>query len=167
MSIRLNHNSAALRVCVDRAEQGRISGRVFGQRLVRPIVFTDIGDLLLQVEAVLDAQNFPQAFQRVRTFVPGKMEQQPPAALGVEDGIPAGEVAAAAGQVTTFLLSVVTRRNTTWQGWTAGSGRNSKAFWSCSSLPTSTCSGRIRKQDPCAPAPALRGREDTFGSCQS
>ena len=59
MSIRLNHNSAALRVCVDRAEQGRISGRVFGQRLVRPIVFTDIGDLLLQVEAVLDAQNFP------------------------------------------------------------------------------------------------------------
>ena len=77
MSIRLNHNSAALRVCVDRAEQGRISGRVFGQRLVRPIVFTDIGDLLLQVEAVLDAQNFPQAFQRVRTFVPGKMEQQP------------------------------------------------------------------------------------------
>ena len=117
MSIRLNHNSAALRVCVDRAEQGRISGRVFGQRLVRPIVFTDIGDLLLQVEAVLDAQNFPQAFQRVRTFVPGKMEQQPPAALGVEDGIPAGEVAAAAGQVTTFLLSVVTRRNTTWQGY--------------------------------------------------
>lgn len=45
------------------------------------------------------------------------MEQQPPAALGVEDGIPAGEVAAAAGQVTTFLLSVVTRRNTTWQGY--------------------------------------------------
>ena len=66
---------------------------------------------------MLDAQNFPQAFQRVRTFVPGKMEQQPPAALGVEDGIPAGEVAAAAGQVTTFLLSVVTRRNTTWQGY--------------------------------------------------
>lgn len=39
------------------------------QRLTGPMAFADLGDLLLKVEGVLDAQNFPQASQRIRTFV--------------------------------------------------------------------------------------------------
>ena len=122
---RLNHQTAALRVCVDRAEGGRLSGRVVSRRLTRPMAFTDIGSLLLQVEAVLDAQKFPQAFERTRTFDP-KKQLRVPAAPSLDEGMSPEAVEAAAGEVSTFQLYVITRRNTTWQGavdWLDGSPR--------------------------------------------
>ena len=125
MSNAFNHYSAALRVCVDRVEDGRISGRVFSQRLTAPITFTDFGGMLLQVEAVLDAQNFPQAFQRARSFAPRQVGTVP-AADCLEDGMDPETVQAAQGAVGTFLLYVITRRSATWQGfvdWLDGSPR--------------------------------------------
>ena len=122
MSMNLTHPSAALRVCVDRAEDGRISGRVFSQRLTQPMAFSDVGSLLLQLEEVLDRQNFPQAFQRTRSFA--KERAAVPAAPEPALGMSAGEVEAAHGEAATFLLYVLTRRNTTWQGkldWLDGS----------------------------------------------
>ena len=122
---KLNHSTAALKICVDRATGEGISGRVFSQRLTRPMPFTDIGSLLLQLEAVLDAQNFPQAFQRTRTFNPGKRSHVP-AADALEDGMSPAEVEGAQGQAGTFMLYIITRRNTTWQGfidWLDGSPR--------------------------------------------
>lgn len=124
MPLNLNHMSAALRVCVDKAEEGRISGRVYSQRLTKPVSFTDVGSLLLQVEEVLNKQNFPQAFQRTRTFVRRKDDTGVPAAASLEDAMSVEEVAAARGEVTTFLIYVITRRSTTWQGrvdWLDGS----------------------------------------------
>lgn len=115
MPANLNHISAAFRVCVDGAEDGRISGRVFSQRLTAPLLFSDIGNLLLQMEAVLDKQNFPQAFQRTRSFSPAKGAAVP-AAPSLTDGMSAETVAAAAGALCTFTLYVITRRSTTWQG---------------------------------------------------
>lgn len=123
MSNAFNHYSAALRVCVDQVEDGRISGRVFSQRLITPITFADFGGMLLQVEAVLDAQNFPQAFQRTRSFAP-RQTAAVPAADCLEDGMSPEVVQAAQGTVGTFQLYVITRRNTTWQGfvdWLDGS----------------------------------------------
>lgn len=128
------HTSAALRVCVDQMEGGRISGRVVSRRLTRPIRFDDVGSLLLQIEAVLDVQKFPQAFQRTRTFQPRQApgEEAPaaaqtaPAAPSLAEGMPEAEVEAAHGAVSTFLLFVFTRQNTTWQGvldWLDGSPR--------------------------------------------
>lgn len=114
--LKLNQTTAALRVCVDRAECGRLSGRVYGQRLTAPIAFADFADLLLRVDAVLDAQAFPQAFERTRVFRPNCTEGIP-AAESLEEGLPAVAVAAAQGEVGTFTLHVVTRRNTTWQGF--------------------------------------------------
>ena len=122
---RLNHQTAALRVCVDRAEDGGLSGRVVSRRLTRPMSFSDIGSLLLRVEAVLDAQNFPQAFQRTRTFDPAKRPDVPTAA-SLDEGMSPEAVEAAKGEVSTFQLYVTTRRNTTWQGavdWLDGSPR--------------------------------------------
>lgn len=113
---KLNQTTAALRVCVDRAECGRLSGRVYGQRLTAPIVFIDFVDFLLRVEAVLDAQAFPQAFERTRVFRP-LCTDGVPAAERIEEGLPAAAVSAAWGEVSTFTLHVVTRRNTTWQGF--------------------------------------------------
>lgn len=115
MPVNLTHPSAALRVCVDKAEGGRISGRVFSQRLTEPLSFADVGSLLLQVEEVLDRQNFPQAFQRTRTFAAARPSAVP-AAPDPTGGMSAGAVEAAHGGAATFALYVITRQNTTWQG---------------------------------------------------
>lgn len=118
----LDHSNAVLRVCIDDILDGRLRGRVYGQRLTQPILFTDMGNLLLQVEAVLDAQNFPQAFQRIRTFTSREISY--PASVLPEGGMSSEEVAAVSGEKATFHLSILTRRNTTWQGvldWLDGS----------------------------------------------
>lgn len=119
----LNICQSTLRVCVDAAECGRISGRVFGQLLSAPLTFTDTGDLILRVDQILDAQNYPQAFQRARTFAP-RPAAATLSASGPDTGLSAETVRAASGAVATFQLSVVSRRSSTWQGfvdWLDGS----------------------------------------------
>ena len=110
----LNYTDAALRVCVDRAEGGQIQGRMVGRRLTGPVPFGDVGSLLLQAEAVMDAQNFPQAFQRGRSFV--ARSAGAPAAQRPEEGMPRQAVEGAEGAEATFVLHVDTRQRATWQG---------------------------------------------------
>lgn len=111
----LSSPSALLRVCVDRSDGGRISGTVYSQRLTRPMPFSDIGSLILRLDEVLEAQNFPQAFQHSRTF--REHESHVPASTDPSEGIPLEQVNAAAGSLTTFTLCVLSRRNASWQGW--------------------------------------------------
>lgn len=126
MPARINHYEAVLRICVDELGEGGIRGRVVSRRLTEPMPFSDVGHLLLQLEEVFDRQNFPQAFERRRTFGARQEESSLPLAQTLEQGMDPEEVARAAGQVTTFDLYVITRRNTTWQGfvdWLDGSPR--------------------------------------------
>ena len=116
MPAKMNHYDAALRVCVDSLEAGSIRGRVVSRRLTAPSTFGDLGDLLLQVEEVLNRQNFPQAFERTRSFV--KNPDAPlPVAADLDSGMTKEEVEACRGEVATFSLYVITRRSTTWQGF--------------------------------------------------
>ena len=127
MPARINHYEAVLRICVDELGEGGIRGRVVSRRLTEPMRFSDVGHLLLQLEEVFDRQNFPQAFERRRTFGARQEESSLPLAQTLEQGMDPEEVARAAGQVTTFDLYVITRRNTTWQGfvdWLDGSPRS-------------------------------------------
>lgn len=117
MPARINHYEAVLRICVDELGEGGIRGRVVSRRLTEPMPFSDVGHLLLQLEEVFDRQNFPQAFERRRTFGARQEESSLPLAQTLEQGMDPEEVARAAGQVTTFDLYVITRRNTTWQGF--------------------------------------------------
>lgn len=114
MPVKLTHQNGVLRVCVDRIEEGRASGRVYSQRLAAPLPFSSMGGLLLQLERLLEEQNFPQASQRLRTFggaVPVRAEAVLP-----EGAMDAGEVAGARGEIATFALNILSRRNATWQG---------------------------------------------------
>jgi hypothetical protein len=120
--LRLNYNSAKLRVCVDRVDGSAISGRVFGQRLKEVLFFTDLNSLVLRLDRVMDEQNHPQAFQRKRTFRTASSEkkQKGDAVAAERDERPymdAETVADAFGERMTFVLHVLSRQNTNWQGY--------------------------------------------------
>lgn len=116
MQTKMNHYDAAIRVCVDQAEGGHIIGRAVSRRLTAPIFFSDIGSLLLQLEEVFNQQNFPQAFERTRSFTQGQGTSVP-IAEDLDSGMTQEEVTSAQGSRATFALYVITRRNTTWQGF--------------------------------------------------
>jgi hypothetical protein len=121
--LRLNYNSAKLRVCVDNADGGVVSGRVFSQRLRDVLVFQDLSSLVLQLDSLMDEQNYPQAFQRKRTFASAKRSAKKTAGADTreeEDARPYMDeetVARAAGEKATFVLQILSRQNTNWQGF--------------------------------------------------
>ena len=126
--MKLNHFNAYMKVAVDECDKGRISGKVYSQRFKEPIQFMDVTTLLLKIEAVLDEQDFPRAFQRKRSF--NKNEPRP-LRIGLENEdaseyLDAQTVTDARGKHTTFAINVITRQNTSWQGyldWLDGSPR--------------------------------------------
>ena len=123
---KIDHQNGALRICVDRLEGSRAGGRVLSQRLTGPMAFSDLGSLLLQLEALLEKQNFPQAFQRMRSFTTETPEY--PDGLLPEGAMPAAAVSEARGEKATFVLRILTRQNATWQGvleWLEGERRDS------------------------------------------
>ncbi|MDR2132000.1 MAG: hypothetical protein LBP30_01500 [Clostridiales Family XIII bacterium] len=122
--LRLNYNSAKLRVCVDRVDGGAIGGRVFGLRLKDVLFFTDLNGLALSLDRLMDEQNYPQAFQRKRTFKTAspskkKRDRDENAAEDREDRPYMDEetVESAFGERMTFVLHVLSRQNTNWQGY--------------------------------------------------
>ena len=123
---KFDHHNAVLRLCLDRQEEGHPAGRVFSQRLSAPLVFSDIGGLILQLDEILDVQNFPQAFQRTRTFLSNKGTAPSLAVEAPGLGLSAQEVAAASGTLFTCDIYVITRRSSSWQGfvdWLDGTER--------------------------------------------
>jgi hypothetical protein len=98
---------------------------VFSQRLQDIIFFPDLNNLVLRLDRLMDEQNYPQAFQRKRTF---KTEDAAPPKNGKRKGGATEErddrpymdeetVARAFGEKATFVLHVLSRQNTNWQGY--------------------------------------------------
>lgn len=122
---KIDHQNGVFRICVDRLEENQAGGRVFSRRLTAPMAFSGLGGLLLQLEALLEQQNFPQAFQRMRSFTGETPEY--PSGLLPEGAMPAEEVEGARGEKATFVLHILTRQNATWQGvleWLEGERRD-------------------------------------------
>lgn len=111
---KLTHETAAMKLCIDSVEPGHISGRVYSQRLVEPMPFEHMTGLLLQLEALMDEQRFPQAFQRIRSFT--RQTPQYPEGGAPEGAMSAEAVDEATGEKLTMILRVLTRQNATWQG---------------------------------------------------
>lgn len=110
--MRFNYQTAALRVCVD--GQG-FSGRIVGQRISTAIHFSDINDFVVRVDALLDVQKFPRAFQKIRSFTE-KQRPDVPAVLVHENMGELAEIEAQQGERATFLLLIRSRQNASWQG---------------------------------------------------
>ena len=122
--LRLNYNSAKLRICVDDTDGSVVSGRVYSGRLREPLFFPDLNSLVLRLDLLMDEQNYPQAFQRKRTF----RTVAPPSKKKAGDAPPAEEeddrpymdaetVDRAVGGKATFVLQVLSRQNANWQGF--------------------------------------------------
>ncbi len=117
---------------MDSAEGGQIAGRIYSQWLSEPMRFSDLGNLVLQMDEIMDARNYPQAYQRSRTFLARKNK------VGETDGgkrgreSPPGKWKAARGKLGAFSVAVFSRRSSCWQGmvdgWTETPGRSLKAF---------------------------------------
>lgn len=114
MSEKLDHRNSFFRICVDSGENGLASGRVFSRRLTEPMSFPDLASLLLQLDKCMEMQNFPQGFQRMRSFTGGKEADK--RGLLPEGAMSGETVSAAWGKRATFLLHVLTRQNASWQG---------------------------------------------------
>jgi len=115
VSIKLNYQLAQLRVCVDSVTGGRISGRITGQRICTPIDFIDISDFISKIDAIMDSQKYPQSFQRIRSFT-NKELPQVNAAGSKETVTDKTTVDTFKGEVSTFVLQILSRKNATWQG---------------------------------------------------
>lgn len=128
MPEKLDHHNGVLRLCIDQATGGHISGRIYSRRLSAPLSFSDMGSLLLQLEQLMDSQNFPQAFQRIRSFA--KEGPQYPPSLLPEDAMSPETVAEAQGALATCTLRIITRKNATWQGDLVWSGQEDPVSFS-------------------------------------
>ncbi len=98
-----------IHVCVDRKDSKVFSGRVFhgASNLVEP--FSGVDQLLLIMESLLDAQNYPAASTESRYF--GKqrarsMDSEKEESMNNKEK----------GEKATFIVQVQYRQNATWQG---------------------------------------------------
>lgn len=102
------------RVCMD-ACGDYINGNAHSPMCKEKIAFSGIGELLLKMDKLFDSIGYPQAFQNKRSFEDGK---------GIDNtyrGIPKPvrmpeEILGEYGQVCTYDIEVISRRNTSWQG---------------------------------------------------
>ena len=120
-----NHMNSYLRFCINYACDQEVAGRIFSQRFLHPVEFSDLGNLVLFLEEVFDLQNYPQAFQSTRTIVESKTDLSA-AAKEPGEGMTPPVVRAARGTVATFDVLVTSRRSSSWQGsvdWLDGGQR--------------------------------------------
>ena len=117
--------STAIRVCVDEVTDAHIMGKICCAQVNRPIEFSDLGSLLLTMEDIFDKRGYPDAFQRKRRFLSGDdandrvTKEDILKSKDYRELIPNDE-----GKCDTFLVFVLSRCNSSWQGrieWIDGS----------------------------------------------
>lgn len=112
--------ASALRVCIDRLSGMEIGGRAYCPQLEKPIVFEDLGLFLLLADRALDCRGYPLAFQKRRGFLIGgtlegidRLHKETKSFRPHEQVI---DVSAMRGEICTFLVHILSRRNCSWQG---------------------------------------------------
>lgn len=109
-------------VCVDRMQDGIISGEFFNLSQEKPEMFYGLSDLILKMDLMYDHSAFPQAALAMRSFakhsekyrLQSQTHQEQPKALdcGVFDSM----VLHRDGKLETFHIRVRFRQNASWQG---------------------------------------------------
>ncbi len=110
--------STAIRVCVDDINGSQISGRAYCAQIEKTFHFGDIVELVLEMENIFDERGYPDAFQIKRSFIQKEHETIPfdqklekHKQMRQKCNIPQNM-----GETATFLVYVMSRRNSSWQG---------------------------------------------------
>lgn len=102
-----------VRLCIDGHNGVALMGRAYVRPNTQPLLFREVGHLLVQLNAIFDQMGFPQKSTNMRAFRSAKLahcELKEVDAMGEEErNIPRGEKA-------TFMVQVQYRQNATWQG---------------------------------------------------
>ena len=93
-------------VCIDSAQEGLLTGRVYHPYLPSGAEFKNLMQFLLVMEDLLDKLQFPQSFTAHRSF---RMQPEPAPRLPSENEPHTGKIA-------TFSVRVIFRQNASWQG---------------------------------------------------
>ena len=93
-------------MCIDSAQEGLLTGRVYHPYLPSGAEFKNLMQFLLVMEDLLDKLQFPQSFTAHRSF---RMQPEPAPPLPSENEPHTGKIA-------TFSVRVIFRQNASWQG---------------------------------------------------
>lgn len=114
-------------ICVDSVEDSDFSGRIYNPYMPQPVIFNQVMDIIVWVEAFCDDISYPQSSFEDRSFLDGKTRGgREPRKLRryLDDEVFERET----GQIATFEFQVRHRRAATWQGdflWREGRQRGS------------------------------------------
>lgn len=102
------------RICIDFAGEN-MKGRALSPLQNEPVEYEGLHDLLLKMDRIFDAAGYPQAFQEKRSFgtrnvVSASYRGKPKTLTDSE------KIYEHYGNIATFDILVVSRRNTSWQG---------------------------------------------------
>ena len=103
-------------VCIDEAANGELGGRMYHYYKEEPARFGSVLELLGLAEKLYDGIAFPQASTMSRSF--GKQEGEQPPYNRPRPGKLTGvrELTGQRGRLSTVLVRVDYRQNSTWQG---------------------------------------------------
>lgn len=108
-----NYHNTGITVCIDKSINGILSGRLLCPILPHPRHFADVGNMLLQIESILDAIGYPCAFQRLRSFHDEQPKYTKPNFAGkVIPILPEQKK----GELMTLVVRIISRQNASWQG---------------------------------------------------
>ncbi|MBE6036610.1 MAG: hypothetical protein E7223_03160 [Clostridiales bacterium] len=93
------------KICIDSYQNGVPEGRIYSPYLAHGIRFRSLTQFLLQMEALLDEMNFPQANTLTRTFAMPPREERNKSSPEPQRG-----------KESTFHVKVLFRQHTSWQG---------------------------------------------------
>ena len=104
----------AVRICIDERTDALLKGRVYGTMLHEPLFFNDSYDLFLKIDKAFDSQGYPQSFQIKRSF----QGEETAAAFNLHPERKTEEASfeKVLGEISTYIVQVVTRKNASWQG---------------------------------------------------
>ena len=104
-----------LSICVDHLKHNEIGGRIYHYYSEEPIPFANVVELLRNAEQFFDRIAFPQASTKTRCFTDSQETEQeyikrPDKKISWE------ELLGREGILGTFVISVMFRQSSTWQG---------------------------------------------------
>jgi len=102
-------------ICVDKADEGKIVGRMYDRYSKEPFVFGELSQLINRMESLFDRIGYPQASTMGRRFSEDKtmLVQNKE---GVVQVLKTEDIMRQSGDKATFVVHVQYRQNATWQG---------------------------------------------------